>query len=197
MNKLKVLIFPILIFSLSGCGGGANRYDNLYKEFYKPNQSIVDRLNNSKEDYQKLKDGETPQIINSRESDVDNDLLKLKSQGYEVIGVSSFIGEKESDKNLIKYANSVGATLVLLVNTYEGRETETNTVYIPQTARTSYRGSYGSGSARTTYNAPVNFTNSHEMIAQKAVYLIKNLKKPKFGLSMSDLTEKVKQKLAE
>ena len=54
-----------------------------------------------------------------------------------------------------------------------------------------------SGSARTTYNAPVNFTNSHEMIAQKAVYLIKNLKKPKFGLSMSDLTEKVKQKLAE
>jgi hypothetical protein len=87
--------------------------------------------------------------------------------------------------------------LALLVNAYKGERTETNTVYLSQNARTSYRDTYESGSARTTYNAPVNFTNSHEMIAQKAVYLIKNLKKPKFGLSMSDLTEKVKQKLAE
>ncbi len=195
MNKLKVLIFPILIFSLSGCGGGANRYDNLYKAFYKSNQSVAENINSPDESYQKLKDGETPQIINSRESDVDNDLLKLKSQGYEVIGVSSFIGAKESDKNLIKHANKVGATLVLLVNTYEGRETETNTIYMPQTARTSYRDAYGSGSARTTYNAPINFTSSYKMIGQGAFYLVKNQKELKFGINVSDLTEKVKQQL--
>jgi len=195
MNKLKVLIFPILIFSLSGCGGGANHYDNLYKAFYKPNQSVAENIDSPDESYHKLKDGEEPQIIKSREDDMQDDLLKLASQGYKTIGESNFIGEKPSDKKLIKQAKRVGATLVLLVNTYKGRETETNTVYMPQNARTSYRGSYGSGSARTTYNAPINFTSSYDMIAQKAVYLIKNLKKSKFGLVIGDLTEKVKQQL--
>jgi len=185
---LKILASIFSVVLLSGC---VNNYD----KFYKPNVSVTQKLGDPLENYEIPKDGEEPKILYSNEENMEDEVAKLIAQGYELLGESAFVGKKDTEKNIIKHAQKVGATLVLLMDISKGVETQTNTIMMPQTANTSYYDSYGSGSAYTTYSAPMNFTTSYERVHQEAYFLIKNLKKRKFGLTISNLTEKVKREV--
>ena len=183
-----ILLSIFTVFLLSGCG-------NSYDKFYKSNAAVTQKLGDPRENYEILKDGEEPKIAYSSKDNMEDDIAKLVAQGYELLGESLFVGEKDTEKNVIEHAKKVGATLVLLMDISEGVKTQTNTIMMPQTANTSYYGSYGSGSAYTTYSAPMNFTTSYERVHQEAYFLIKNPKKLKFGLSVGNLTEKVKREV--
>jgi competence protein ComGC len=179
---MKIFLSILFIVFLSGC-------IKTVGDFYKPNDEVVNRVNNKLENYELLKEGEEPQIIYSSEEGMDDNVAKFTAQGYEMLGGSEFVGEKDTEKNLIEQAKKVGATLVIAMDVSKG--IQTNTWNFPQIATTSYYGSYDSGSAYTTYNVPMTY--SYERVEQYVYFLVKNPKKFKFGLSIGNLTEKVKR----
>lgn len=174
---------------LSACASG-------YQQFYKP---YVDAKN--LQDVQTLPPSESPKIFSS--NDLQRDVKIAKSRGYIPIGHSSFNGEMESERGVVKQAQETGAVLVLVTSDFTETRTITTPLFVPNNQTTYSSGSvYGtSGSANysgtsTTYGtAVIPITSQQQRYDQTAVYFVKSTRKLKFGLFSIDLPPELRSKL--
>lgn len=159
--KIKTNIIMLTCFSLliTACSSG-------YNKFYYPNLAITPA---NKLLY--LKNGEMPEIVYS--SDLKKDTLKFWTRGYILIGNSSFNGELENEKKILKQARKVGATLVVVNQSYVN--TQSNTVNL------NFQGGY----------AP--YTSHQRRFDQNATFLAKSLEKKIYGIWINDLSDENKQ----
>lgn len=183
------IVIVVCAAILSACASG-------YQQFYK---SYVDAK--SLPDVQTLPPSESPKIFSS--TDLQRDVRIARSRGYIPIGHSSFNGEMESERGVVKQAQQTGAVLVLVASKFAETRTITTPLFVPNNQITYSSGSvYGaSGSANysgtsTTYGTTViPITTQQQRYEQTAVYFVKLTRKLKFGLFLIDLSPELRTKL--
>jgi hypothetical protein len=159
-----IVVLPLLLL-LSGCASG-------YSKFY--TQRIDE---NNMKNLELLNENQTPVIVktNNLNAEVDRYLAK----NFSVIGVSSFNGGMESDENIISQAINVRATLALQTSSFVTTQGSSTPLVLPN----------GVGGFNTTamYSQQMRYD-------QGAVFMAKNIKKPKLGVLYAELTPDLKQK---
>lgn len=108
---------------------------NSYKENYR---QFVDTQTNP--NLQLLAQGATPLVTKSQ--NVQQDVAIAKSNGYIVVGESSFNGELQSVDNLIAQAKNVKATMVIYSSKYTDTQLITTHRYVPRDTTTYTSGRY-------------------------------------------------------
>lgn len=138
----SILILAIAMIMFTGC------VQSGYNEFYLPSMS--------KETFQEgvdrkfiilLKNNEEPQIYQS--NNIDEDSVKVISNGYVPFGYSSFNGKYEDIENAKKQAKEVGAHIVLVKSDYTDTANVSGALVLPD-SRTTY--SSGNINMNTNYN---------------------------------------------
>src|SRR5947209_3719521 len=137
----KILAVAAATIFLTAC---VNSYQQNYRPFI--NTQAAPNL-------ELLAEGATPLIIKS--DDIKKDIANAKAEGYIVIGESSFNGELQSQRNLMKQAKEVRATLVFYSANYTDTETVTTTSYVPSDTTTYSSGRYGRKSYEETTTTSV------------------------------------------
>lgn len=201
---MKTTILTLVTIFLVGCSQSG------YRQFYTP---YVDAK--ILPDIELLTEGQEPQLYGT--SNLDRDILTLRSKMYIPIGYSSFNGSYEDTKNATEQAKRIGATVVLVNSQYTNTLTTTSTLLIPDNkityysgtvnGNTTYNNSYGdyignsnssatySGTSTTYGTKSVPITSHQQRYDQKAIYLVKSTKKPKFGVALNNLTPNQREKL--
>jgi hypothetical protein len=172
---------------------------NNYEKFYKGNSRIILDVQNNPQDFELLSEDQKPRIINVNIDKRDDTFSRLQSAGYMLIGESSFSGVSAADprKNIMEQAKKVGATLVVVINEFKGSFETTTTTQQANNMHTNYSGIYGQnlGNALTTYYTPVTKTSSYDKYNQYAYYLVKHIKKFRFGILTTNLTSDLRKEL--
>lgn len=189
---MRLITISLSCLLLTACASSG------FQQYYKP---IVDTRTLT--EVQLLEPGETPKIFSS--NDLQRDVKVAISRGYRPVGQSSFNGEIESEKALMKQAQSVGAVLVLINSKFTENRKITTPVFVPNNQTTYSSGSvYGtSGSAMysgtsTTYSSTVvPITTHQERYNQTAVYFVKSTRKLKVGLFLIDLPPDLRIKIEQ
>lgn len=185
MKKIVVLFLALF---LTGC-------INNYERFYKPtvNLSSFDGFKG----LQWLQPGEEPKIYNT--NNFERDIRSLMSKGYVRIGRSSFNGAYQMEDMVRQQAKNVRATVVLLQARYTDTQTNTSTMYVPNTQTKYYSGSVGGtkfrGTTETHGTTAVPYITQQRRYDQVAVYFVKSNHKATFGIRVKDLTDKMRQDL--
>ncbi|MBM7070671.1 PDZ domain-containing protein [Shewanella sp. 202IG2-18] len=182
IKVITLLITPLFLVSCAQSG---------YKQFY---HSYVDIK--AIPDVELISKGEMPKILSS--NNLTRDTLILRSKRYIPIGYSSFNGVYEDTSNAAKQALIVGATVVLVNAQYTNTQATTNTLLIPSNTTTNHYGSISSGTITGTYTETstthdtqiIPITTHQRRYDQEAIYFVKSNFKPKFGISLRDLTPK-------
>lgn len=183
---MRYLYVLLLVLMISGCA------QNSYKKFYEPYD-----VSNGVE---LLKPSESPEMIKS--SNINRDVRKSLEEGYIVIGQTVFNGSVEDYSNALIQAKDIGAKLVVVSRDFAGAKTINTSMVVPTMSTTYHSGSvYSSGTtgyyngSSTSYGSKViPMTSTQYRYNQAAVFFAKPLAKPKFGLYLTDLTYKDKQR---
>ena len=186
--QCRILILT-LVFILSGCASG-------YQKFYKPYADAK-----TLQDVQTLLPNDKPKIFAS--DDLARDVRIARSKGYIVVGVSSFSGERESDRGIIEQAQQNGAVMVIFSSKFAGTKTITTPLFLPNNKTTYSSGTVNgtggsanySGTSTTYGTTVVPFTTEQQRYNQAAVYFVKSTRKPRVGLVTTDLTPEFRKNL--
>ena len=111
-------------------------------------------------------------------NDADTDSLSMLSDGYVMIGYSSFNGKLESTDNAIVKAKEIGATHIIVYSKYTGTVSSFTPLFTP--------GAFGT--INTSY-----MPMSVNRLDQGATYWVKK-KKWNFGAGIGDVPDDMKQK---
>jgi membrane-associated protease RseP (regulator of RpoE activity) len=192
---MKILKFIFYIFScivLSGCA-------NNYQKFYVQRIPSGD-LNN----LNLLKKDQIPNIYTS--NNLNRDINALRSKRYSVIGTSEFNAQFEKTDNAIDVAKSIGATIVLISNTYTDTQSAVVPFFMPNTTTTTTTGmisspysspSTFSGTSTAYGTSVVPFVVNNRRYDQVAVYFAQSNVKPKVGIFFNDLTDKERKEYGQ
>jgi hypothetical protein len=147
----SIFILAIGIFLFTGCTPSG------YSKFYNP---LV-----KKDVLQKgidanflipLKSNEEPQVYQS--TNMKDDDIKVTSNGYVLIGYSSFNGKYEDIDNAKAQARKLGAHIVLIKSDYTNTEQISGSLVLPDN-RTTY--SSGNINMNTNYNSVYGYSNTY------------------------------------
>lgn len=125
----NIFVVIAATFLLASC---INSYQQNYRQF-------VDTQANP--NLQLLAEGATPLV--TRSDNVQQDVAIAKSNGYIVVGESSFNGELQSIDNLIAQAKAVKATMVIYSSRFTDTQLVTSNRYVPRDTTTYTSGRYG------------------------------------------------------
>jgi hypothetical protein len=192
MKKLKFLFYTLSFIVLTGC---ANNYQKFYVQ--KIPSGDLNNLNLLKKD-------QVPNIYST--NDLKKDINALRSKRYAVIGTSEFNAQFEKTDNAIDVAKSIGATVVLITNSYTNTQSAVVPFFLPNTTTTTTTGMISS-----PYSAPSTFSGTstaygstmmpfivnNRRYDQTAVYLAQYNTKPKIGIMFSDLTDKERKEYGQ
>lgn len=168
--NMKQSIFALLVpLSLGALASCSSRDFSVY---YNPEPLSAD-------EYVALSKGQRPQI--QEVFDIKSKVDSYLNQGYIVLGTMSLSGESASNSELISFASSQGASLVLYTSEQTGTITKRYAVPVTNTsyARTSgtVSSSYGYGSPSYHYQANTTITStdwqsrSYQVGAYKQFYV--------------------------
>lgn len=180
---MRTFIAILTALAMVGCASG-------YQQFYKP---YVDA--GTLNDVELLKPDEEPKVYGT--NDFDRDTKALRSKQYVPVGYSSFNGKYEDESNVKAQAKRIGATVILVNSKYTNTQTTTSHLFLPNSSTTYHSGSVYSGGASggysgtsTTYGNTVVPITTHQMrYDQTAVFFVKSTKKPRFGVSLKNLSD--------
>lgn len=125
----NILVAVAATFLLASC---INSYQQNYRQF-------VDTQ--TAPNLQLLAEGATPLVTKS--NNVRQDVAAAKSNGYIVVGESSFNDELQSLDNLIAQAKTVKATMVIYSSKYTDTQLITSNRYVPRDTTTYTSGKFG------------------------------------------------------
>ena len=123
--------------------------------------------------------------------DLTRDILRIREDGYEPVGYSSFVGPPQDPKKAIKQAKKLKAEIIVYASTYESTRSGAMPILIPNNRTTTLTGNaYGSGgwgsysgTASTYGSTPVVVPFSVDRYNQTAVYFAK-IRPEKIGLGL-------------
>lgn len=187
---MRTLFVLSVLLVMTGCVASG------YQKFYKP---FVDARTLS--DVELLKPNEKPKIYGT--NNFDRDIRALRSKQYIPIGYSSFNGEYENKSSVEAEARRIGATVVLVNSKYTDTQTTTAPLFFPNSSTTFHSGTvYGGGAyggysgTSTTYgNTVVPITAQHRRYDQSAMFFVKETKKLRFGIFVSNLSDDQRREL--
>jgi hypothetical protein len=183
--RAQALVLSCSIAFLGACT--ASGYKSFYKEIPQTQDSALIKYLDPKEN---------PKII--RSENIKDDLSIAFSKGYIPIGTSSFNGELESETKVIEQAKRVGASLVLVNAQFTDAQSSTIPIILPSTQTTRTTGSVGglgvSGVSTTYGTTSVPMIVNQRRFDQEAIYFAVDLKKYKYGLSITDLPKELRLK---
>ncbi len=191
-KNMKLILCIFSFIALTGC---ANNYQKFYVQRIPSNE--IKNLN-------LLKNEQTPIIYTS--NNLNRDINALRSKRYAVIGTSEFNAQIEKTDNAIDVAKSIGATIVLISNTYTDTQSAVVPFFLPNTTTTTTTGmitspnsfpSTFSGTSTAYGTSVVPFVVNNRRYDQTAVYLAQSSIKPKVGIFFNDLTDKERKEYGQ
>jgi len=192
MKILKFISYAFFVVVLTGC---ANNYQKFYVQRIPSNQ-----LNN----LNLLKKDQVPALYTS--NNLNRDINALRGKRFAVIGSSEFNAKFENTDNAIEVAKSIGATIVLITNSYTDTQSAVVPFFLPNTSTTTTSGMIGSpygspstfsGTSTTYGTSVVPFVVNNRRYDQIAVYLAQSNIKPKVGIYFNDLTDKERKEYGQ
>lgn len=192
MKILKLIFCTFSFIVLTGC---ANNYQKFYVQ--KIPSGDLNNLNLLKKD-------QAPKIYST--NDIKKDINALRSKRYVVIGTSEFNAQFEKTDKAIDVAKSIGATIVLVNNTYTDTQSAVVPFFLPNTTTTTTTGmisspynspSTFSGTSTAYGTSVVPFIVNNRRYDQVAVYFAQSNIKPKVGILFNDLTDKERKEYGQ
>jgi len=190
IQSLVRLAMLATIVCVTGCVNG-------YSKFYHANFDPETMPQEAKKDIQFLAPGEKPKVFST--NDMDRDVKIARSKVFIPIGWSSFNGPLTIHNDPIAQATSLGAVMVLTKSSYTGTQTNTIPLFLPNNQTTYTSGVVGGtnfyGSSTSYGTTVVPMTTQTQRYEQGAVFFAKSLKKPRYGVSLVDLTPEIRSRL--
>lgn len=158
VGKVEKMATILLTLFLCGCA-------NPYAKYYKDTTNGIDLASNSNYELPTSR----PKLI--KKTDHDETATRLKIEGYQMVGYSSFWGVESDEEKAIDHAEQIKASLVLLTRKYRNSESGSMPLVLPNTRTSSSNFSgnvggtnyYGTGTTTTygTQTTYIPYTNHY------------------------------------
>jgi hypothetical protein len=147
--KQIIRIIPLVL----GLGASAPAVAGPFEKFFQPaSPAQLDRV---------LPTSDPVQIYMSRS--LDDDARKLLEDGYEVVGISDFVGPMAEPKKAIRQAKKIKAAIVLFASSYNSTRSGAAPFMMPNNTTTTINGNVSGSAGWGSYGA-VSYTHlrAHE-----------------------------------
>ena len=157
MKRVRFLGMCAIIAMLAAC-------TNPYERFYTQEKNHHELLPTTQNEVCSISSGNDPI----------KDIREMYSQGYALIGRSSFIGASTDSAQALEQASKVGAKRILIYRKYQNTENGSMPITVPSNTTSYHNGSignYGYSGVTTTYGTETTYIPySVDKYAQEALY---------------------------
>ncbi|MEI7999442.1 MAG: PDZ domain-containing protein [Candidatus Omnitrophota bacterium] len=178
----------VLCLGLCGCA------TNLYRKYYKDGTKGVDPF---KAGLAVIPTAD-PEIINGG-ADQKADVMKMKENNYEFLGISSFWAGNTPDEQAIELGKEIHAEKILLYRDYKDTQSGVIPITLPNTQTTTTMGMIGStnvSAQSTTYGSKTDYLPySVDRYNYLASFWVKRTAPLVLGLMWKDLTDELRKQI--